>query len=114
MFVSKKAKINRRHKKIRARVSGTSVKPRLSVSKSNRNIIAQLIDDKKGVTIAYVWTKLESGKTLKERSIEAGKKIAELAKTKKISEVVFDRGGYMFTGNIKLLADAARDGGLKF
>jgi large subunit ribosomal protein L18 len=114
MFVSKKDKINRRHKRIRTRVSGTVTKPRLSVSKSNRNIIAQLIDDQKGETIAYVWTKLEAGKTLKDRSISAGKKIAELAKNKKITKAVFDRGGYMYTGNIKLLADAARDGGLEF
>lgn len=114
MLVTKKDKINRRHKKIRAKVSGTATKPRLSVSKSNTNLIAQLIDDKKGETIGYAWTKLEPGKTLKEKSISAGKKIAEQAKSHKIESVVFDRGGYVFTGNIKLLADAARDSGLKF
>jgi large subunit ribosomal protein L18 len=114
MFQTKTQKINRRHKRIRSRVSGTSERPRLAVSKSNKNIIAQLIDDQKNETIAYVWTKLESGETLKDRSISAGKKIAELAKSKKISKVVFDRGGYIFAGNIKLLADAAREGGLEF
>ncbi len=110
----KKAKIQRRHKKIRARVSGTAQKPRLSVSKSNTNLIAQLIDDNKSETIAYVWTKLENGKTLKERTISAGMKIAEMAKAKKITEVVFDRGGHIFMGNIKFLADTARENGLKF
>lgn len=114
MLATKEQKINRRHKKIRARVSGTAVKPRLAVSKSNKNIIAQLIDDEKSETLAYVWTKGMTGKTLKDRSIEVGKKIAELAKTKKIEEVVFDRGGFLFAGNIKALADSAREAGLKF
>jgi large subunit ribosomal protein L18 len=114
MLITKKDKINRRHKKIRTKVIGTALKPRFSVSKSNSNLIAQLIDDKKGETLAYSWTKFEPGKTLKERSISAGKKIADLANSKKIKEAVFDRGGYIFTGNIKLLADSARDNGLKF
>lgn len=114
MLVTKKDKINRRHKKIRTKVSGTILKPRFSVSKSNTNLIAQLIDDQNGKTLAYAWTKLEAGKTLKEKSISAGKKIAELAKLQKIENAVFDRGGYIFTGNIKLLADSARDNGLKF
>jgi large subunit ribosomal protein L18 len=113
-MATKKDKVIRRHKKIRTRVSGNSDVPRLAVSKSNRNIIAQLIDDTKSETIAYVWTKLENGKTLKERSEAAGKKIAELAKAKKISKVVFDRGGYMYIGNIKVLADTARSNGLEF
>ncbi len=110
----KKAKIERRHKKIRARVFGTAQKPRLSVSKSNVNLIAQLINDDKSETIAYAWTKLEKGKTLKERTISAGLKIAEIAKTMKIEEIVFDRGGHKYMGNIKLLADTARENGLKF
>jgi len=114
MFNEKVQKINRRHKKIRARVTGSATKPRLAVSKSNRNIIAQLINDEKGETLAYAWTKLEKGDTLHERSVSAGKTISELANTKKISKVVFDRGGYKYIGNIKLLADAARDGGLEF
>ena len=114
MIASKKEKIIRRHKQIRTRVSGTAARPRLAVSKSNTNLIAQLIDDQKGATLAYVWTKLENGKTLNERTKSAGLKIAELAKAKKISKVVFDRGGYAFTGNVKLLADSAREGGLEF
>jgi len=114
MFTTKTDKINRRHKKIRSRVFGTAEKPRLAVSKSNRNIIVQLIDDNKAETIAYVWTKLETGKTLSERSIAAGKTISALAKDKKVTKVVFDRGGYKYIGNIKLLADSAREGGLEF
>lgn len=104
----------RRHAKIRSTIKGTADKPRLAVNKSNKDIIAQLIDDTKGETIAYVWTKLESGKNLAERSESAGQKIAEAAKSKKIKSVVFDRGGFMFTGNIKLLAEAARKEGLEF
>jgi large subunit ribosomal protein L18 len=109
----KTTKINRRHAKIRARVSGTADRPRLAISKSNRNIIAQLIDDD-NQTLGYVWTKLEKGDSLKDRSISAGKSIAAVAKDKKITKVVFDRGGYKYIGNIKLLADAAREGGLEF
>jgi len=104
----------RRHARIRSKVSGTSVKPRFAVHKSNTNIIAQLIDDKKNETIAYVWTKKMEGKNLKEKSIEAGKEIAKIASEKKISEVAFDRGGFIYAGNIKVLADTAREAGLKF
>ncbi len=104
----------RRHKRIRAKAFGTAEKPRLAVSKSNKNIIAQIINDEKGETLCYVWTNKEAGKTLKEKSESAGKKIAELAKDKKITKVVFDRGGFIFTGNIKLLADSARANGLEF
>ena len=114
MITTRFEKRIRRHKKIRARVSGTAKKPRLSVSKSNRNIIAQLIDDEKSETLVYAWTKDVEGKTLKEKSVAVGKKIAEGAKAKKITEVVFDRGGFIFTGNIKALAEAAREAGLKF
>jgi large subunit ribosomal protein L18 len=110
----KKEKRIRRHSKIRAKISGTSEMPRFAVSKSNKNLIAQLIDDTKGETIAYAWTKDAEGKTLKDKSIIVGKKIAEIAKTAKIEKVAFDRGGYIYTGNIKALADAAREGGLKF
>ena len=104
----------RRHARIRSKVSGTSEKPRFAVHKSNTNIIAQLIDDNKNETIAYVWTKKLDGKNLKEKSITAGKEIAKIASEKKISEVAFDRGGFIYAGNIKVLADAAREAGLKF
>ncbi|HMP67504.1 MAG TPA: 50S ribosomal protein L18 [Candidatus Paceibacterota bacterium] len=114
MNKTKLDKRTRRHARIRAKISGTEIKPRLTVSKSNNNIIAQLINDDKGETIAYVWTKNTEGKNLGERSISAGKKIAELATAKKIKEVVFDRGGFKYAGNIKALADSARESGLKF
>jgi large subunit ribosomal protein L18 len=104
----------RRHSRIRAKVSGTSERPRLAVFKSNKNITAQIINDEKGETLCYVWTNQETGKNLAEKSISAGKKIAELAKDKKIKKVVFDRGGFVFTGNIKALAEAARTNGLEF
>jgi len=104
----------RRHKKIRAKVFGTEEKPRLSVYKSNKNIVAQIINDEKGETLCHVWTNKIKGSSLKEKSELAGQKIAELAKDKKIKKVVFDRGGFIFTGNIKILADAARNNGLEF
>lgn len=104
----------RRHKRIRAKVSGTLERPRLSVYKSNKNIIAQIIDDTKGETLCYVWTNKMPGNSLKEKSEAAGKKISELAKDKKITKAVFDRGGFIYTGNIKILAEAAKANGLEF
>lgn len=103
-----------RHNRVRSKISGTSEKPRLCVFKSNTAIYAQLIDDQKGVTIAATDSRKAEGKNLTEKSIQTGKKIAELGKDKKVKEVVFDRGGYTFTGVVKALADAAREGGLKF
>lgn len=114
MFKKMLEKRIRRHARIRSKISGTAIKPRLSVNKSNKNLIAQLIDDQKNETIAYVWTQKMDGKNLKERSVAAGKEIAKIANEKKISEVAFDRGGFIYTGNIKALADAAREAGLKF
>jgi large subunit ribosomal protein L18 len=114
MKTQKADKRIRRHTKIRAKISGTAERPRLAVSKSNSNMIGQLINDDKGETIAYVWTRELKGKTLGERAILAGKQIAELAKAKKIDQVVFDRGGFIYTGNLKAFADAAREAGLKF
>ncbi|NCS98785.1 50S ribosomal protein L18 [Candidatus Parcubacteria bacterium] len=114
MFKKMLEKRIRRHARIRSKVSGTAVKPRFSVSKSNKNLIAQLIDDQKAETLAYVWTQKMDGKSLREKSIAAGKEIAKLAEAKKIKEVAFDRGGFIYTGNIKALADAAREAGLKF
>lgn len=111
------AKVNsriRRHARIRAKVFGTGEMPRLSVFKSNKYISAQIIDDEKGVTLASVHSKTIKGKTMKEKSELAGVAIAELAKTKKVSKVVFDRGGFIYTGNVKALADGARKGGLQF
>lgn len=104
-----------RHKRVRSKIFGTAERPRLAVFRSNKNITAQLINDETGETLGYVWTKkITTGKTLREKSETAGKEIAELAKAKKITEAVFDKGGFIFTGNIKALAEAARSGGLKF
>ena len=114
MFNQKAEKKNRRHKKIRAKVFGTEARPRLAVNKSNKNIIAQVINDQKHETLAYVWTKGVEGKTMREKAETAGKQIAEAAKAKGVEAVVFDRGGFIFTGNIKALAEAARANGLKF
>jgi len=104
----------RRHSRIRAKISGTSEIPRLSVFKSNRYISAQLIDDEKGVTLAASHSKEVKGKTLLEKSALVGKDIAGKAVAKKIKKVVFDRGGFFYTGCVKALADGAREGGLEF
>lgn len=105
----------KRHRKIRRTLSGTDVTPRLCVFRSNQAIYAQLIDDVKGVTIASS-SSLEL--KLKNNNLEAaaavGKDIAEKAKKAKIKTVVFDRGGYLYHGLVKALADAARENGLEF
>ena len=105
----------KRHGKIRSTLSGTDVTPRLCVFRSNQAIYAQLIDDVKGVTIASS-SSLEL--KLKNNNLEAaaavGKDIAEKAKKAKIKTVVFDRGGYLYHGRVKALADAARENGLEF
>ncbi len=94
-----------RHNRIRAKVSGTAERPRLCIYKSNRYLEAQVIDDTKGTTLAAV--KMDDAK-------KAGAEIAKQAKAKGVSAVVFDRGGFRYTGAIATLADAAREGGLKF
>ena len=104
----------RRHKRIRARISGTDNRPRLCVFKSNTAIYLQLIDDAKGITLANASTKNLKGKNLIERSFEAGKEIAKKAKENKIESAIFDRGGYIYTGAVKSAAEGAREGGLKF
>ncbi len=96
---------DRKRKKIRAKVSGTAEKPRLSVFKSNTGIYAQVIDDVKGATLASARG---------TDAIKVGGEIAKLALAKKVKTVVFDRGGYIYTGKVKSLADAAREGGLQF
>ena len=104
-----------RHRQISRTLSGTDVTPRLCVFRSNQAIYAQLIDDVKGVTIASS-SSLEL--KLKNNNLEAaaavGKDIAEKAKKAKIKTVVFDRGGYLYHGRVKALADAARENGLEF
>jgi large subunit ribosomal protein L18 len=111
---SKTEKRARIKKKIRAKISGTSSRPRLSVYKSNQNIYAQLIDDTSNKTIFSASDVKEKKGTKKERAALVGKVIAEGAKGLKITEVVFDRNGFNYTGRIQLLADSARESGLKF
>ncbi len=103
----------RRRMRIRAKVSGTTERPRLSVFKSNQFIYAQLIDDTTGTTLAAVSTEKSKGKPLANAK-EIGVAIAKLAMAKKVEKVVFDRGGYIYTGKIKAVADGAREGGLIF
>ncbi|MES2087770.1 MAG: 50S ribosomal protein L18 [Patescibacteria group bacterium] len=111
-------KRTRRHKKIRSRVSGTAAVPRLSVFRSNSYVYAQLIDDENQKTLASVSSMVaEKGKSTLNKtaaSLEAGKTLAKEALAKKIKKVVFDRGGFIYTGRIKALADGAREGGLDF
>src|SRR4030042_3618677 len=112
-MLEKQEKRHKRHKKIRARVFGTKEKPRLCVFKSDKHIYAQLINDEKGKTIASVsdfnCKKIKTGKAK-----EIGKLIAKKAKDLKIEKVVFDRGGYKYHGQVKELAEGAREGGLLF
>lgn len=106
----------RKHARVRAKISGTAKCPRLVVFRSNKNIEAQIIDDVKGVTLvsaSSVQLKLENGSNV-EAATKVGAALAEAAKAKKITNVVFDRGGYIYHGRVAALADAARKGGLKF
>jgi len=125
-MLEKQEKRFKRHKKIRARVSGSKDKPRLCVFRSAKHIYAQLIDDDKRKTLvsasdleiktskskAHKEESKTSGKTAK--AFELGKLIAQKASEKKIEKVVFDRGGYKYHGRIKAVAEGAREGGLKF
>jgi len=111
---NKKIKIQTRHKRIRARISGTLEMPRLSVYRSNTAVYGQIIDDTTKKTLVAFSTGKAKGKNLMERSLNAGKEIAKLAIEKGIKKVVFDRGGFIYTGKIKSFADGAREGGLKF
>jgi large subunit ribosomal protein L18 len=107
----------RRHRRVRSHVSGTAERPRLAVFRSNRGIFAQLVDDEAGRTLASAsWLTLRKGfkGTKTEQAAEVGKQLAKAASAAGIERVVFDRGGYLFHGRVKALADAAREGGLKF
>ena len=107
----------RRHRRVRAKVSGTAERPRLVVHRSNRGIEAQLVDDLEGKTLAHA-SHLEVKKGFKgtksEQAAEVGKQLAAAAKTAGIETVVFDRGGYLYHGRVKALAEGAREGGLRF
>ncbi|OGG47569.1 50S ribosomal protein L18 [Candidatus Kaiserbacteria bacterium RIFCSPHIGHO2_01_FULL_49_13] len=111
--LSKQLGRKRRHARVRARVKGTALRPRVSIFKSNKDVYVQLVDDVKGVTLVSISSRGLKG-TMGERAKEAGKLLAKNAGAKKITAVVFDRGGYRYIGNIKTLADSAREGGLIF
>ena len=106
----------RRHKRVRKTLSGTAERPRLVVFRSNRGIEAQLVDDMSGKTIAAsssLGLKAFKGNKV-DQAAEVGKSLAAAAKSAGIESAVFDRGGYLYHGRVKALADAAREGGLKF
>ncbi len=106
---------NLRKKRVRAKISGTQERPRLSVSVSLNHVRAQLIDDISGKTLASANDlKIDRKKTKTERAVEVGKNIAEEGKKAKIKKVVFDRGHKLYHGRIKALADSARKNGLEF
>jgi large subunit ribosomal protein L18 len=107
----------RRHRRVRSKIVGSAERPRLVVFRSNRGIEAQLVDDLEGKTLAaaswlHVKKSFKGSKT--EQAAEVGKLLAQNAKKADVETVVFDRGGYLYHGRVKALADAAREGGLKF
>ena len=114
----KKVALKRRHARIRKRISGTPERPRLVVTRSNRHMVAQIVDDTKGITLVSASTLTAEFAGFEGTKVEAAKKVgqlvAEKAKAAGIDTVVFDRNGYLYHGRVKSLADAARNGGLKF
>jgi large subunit ribosomal protein L18 len=118
-ITSEKAR-KRRHRRIRMKISGTPERPRLNIHRSLKHIYVQVIDDVAGRTLVAASTVDPSlsaeldGKTKREQSAVIGKAVAQRALDAGISEVVFDRGGYLYHGRVKALADGAREGGLKF
>ncbi len=110
----------KRHKRVRKKVFGTAVRPRLNIFRSLRNIYAQLVDDEAGITVLAIFSlspelrgKIKYGGSVKAAKLVGGA-LAEKCKEKGISQVVFDRGGYLYHGRVKALAEGAREGGLKF
>lgn len=104
----------RKHKRVRKNVTGSSDKPRLAVFRSSQHIYAQIIDDKAGKTLVSVSDLKGIDGKKSERAFKVGEQIAKEALKNKISEVVFDRGGFLYHGRISALAKGAREGGLKF
>jgi large subunit ribosomal protein L18 len=108
----------KRHMRVRAKISGTAARPRLSVFRSSKHIYAQLVDDQKGVTIASASTLDKDFGLESTGNIEAAQKVGEILATraveKGVKSVVFDRSGYLYHGRIQALADAARENGLEF
>ncbi len=113
-MISKQERRNKIKARIRGKISGTAERPRMSVFRSNKQIYLQLVDDMTGKTLAAASSKgIEEG-TKSEIAAKVGKAIAEKALAAGVAQVVFDRNGYLFHGRVKSLADAAREGGLKF
>ncbi len=104
----------KRHNRLRHKISGTAVRPRLAVFRSNMYVYAQLIDDTTSKTLAAADSRKEGAGTTMERAKAVGAAIAKKAAEHKITEVVFDRGGFRYQGIVAALADGAREGGLKF
>ena len=112
-----KAQRLHRHKRVRGKVSGTPERPRLNVFRSETNIYAQIIDDTKGITLVAASSlekDFECDGTKTDAAREVGRVVAERARAKGIDVVVFDRGGYLYHGRVKALAEGAREGGLQF
>jgi len=115
--IDRKAERERRHLRVRRKISGTAECPRLCVYRSNSNLYVQVIDDDKATTIVSASTldkEIKTKKSNKEAAKELGALIAKRALEKNIKAVVFDRGGYIYHGVVKELAEAAREGGLEF
>jgi large subunit ribosomal protein L18 len=107
----------RRHKRVRGKITGTAERPRLVVTRSNRGIFAQLVDDNEGKTIAsasWLQTKTSFTGNKTQQAAEVGRRLARDARKEGINQVVFDRGGYLYHGRVKALAEALREGGLTF
>lgn len=116
MSINRKEIRRRIHTRIRKKVTGTTERPRLAIHFSNKNVYAQVIDDVKGVTVANASTQGEGvgkGATVTS-AVSVGKLLAERAKSAGVTNVVFDRGGHIYHGKVKALADAAREAGLQF
>jgi large subunit ribosomal protein L18 len=114
-MLDNQAQFERRRRRVRAKINGSSARPRLAVSISNRHVTAQIIDDTKAASLAHVTTvgqKLQGG--LSERAAWVGEGIAKAAKQKKVNQVVFDRGGKIYSKRLQALAQAARQQGLEF
>lgn len=107
-------KRTQRHRRVRAKVVGSEIRPRLSIYKSNTRLTAQLINDEKGIVLAHASSAEEKGATPRERAEHAARTLAKRAKEKGVTTVVFDRGGFQYLGTIKAFADAARAAGLDF
>ena len=103
-----------RHRRVRAKVFGTQERPRLAFFRSNKHLYAQIVDDTVGKTLVGISSLKSDKKSAMENAKQMGADLADKAKEKKIKKVVFDRGGFVYTGSVKVFANAAREGGLEF